>query len=184
MTADKRAVVGQLRSEAPVRQLCTMFDCPRSSYYYQPARPHDEPLLTAIEQVLMRQPWFGYRRVVAQLQRDGQSVGETRVRRLLNQLQRTRSVGTVKVTTTASRHAYTRYTNLIRGVQATWPDQIWVADITYIRLGLRFMYLAVILDACSRAVRGWALSRSMSQEVALECAEHGAGVWPTADLSF
>jgi len=160
-------VIAQLRSEAPVRQLCATFDCPRSSYYYQSTRTDDGPLLAVIEQVLMRQPWFGYRRVVAQLQRDGYSVGERRVRRVMKQLQRTCSVGTVKVTTTDSRHAYTRYPNLIRSVQATRPDQIWVADITYIRRGLRFMYLAVILDACSRAVRGWALSRSLSQEVAL-----------------
>lgn len=160
-------MIAQLRSEAPVHQLCATFDCPRSSYYYQSTRTDDGPLRAVIEQVLMRQPWFGYRRVVAQLQRDGYSVGERRVRRVMKQLQRTRSVGTVKVTTTDSRHAYTRYPNLIRSVQATRPDQIWVADITYIRLGLRFMYLAVILDACSRAVRGWALSRSLSQEVAL-----------------
>lgn len=160
-------MIAQLRSEAPVRQLCATFDCPRSSYYYQSTRTDDGPLRAVIEQVLMRQPWFGYRRVVAQLQRDGYSVGETRVRRVMKRLQRTRSVGPVKVTTTDSRHAYTRYPNLIRSVQATRPDQIWVADITYIRLGLRFMYLAVILDACSRAVRGWALSRSLSQEVAL-----------------
>lgn len=160
-------MITQLKADAPVQHLCTLFNCPRSTYYYQSVRQDDAPLLAAIEQVLMRQPWFGYRRVVAQLQREGTLVGETRVRRLLGSLRQSRAVGPVRVNTTDSRHAYTRYTNLIRGVHATQPDQIWVADITYLRFGVRFLYLAVILDACSRAVRGWALSRSLSQELAL-----------------
>src|SRR5688572_31703513 len=112
-----------------------------------------------MEQILMRRPWFGYRRVVAQLHREGVQVGETVVRRLLKVLGHTRSVGQVRVQTTDSHHPYTRYTNLIQGWTLKHPNQVWVADITYIRLGLRFIYLAVILDAYSRAVRGWALSQ-------------------------
>jgi transposase InsO family protein len=130
---------------------------------------HDESaVLSAIEQVLMRHPWFGYRRVVAQLQRDGTQVGETVVRRLLKILGHSRSVGQVRVQTTDSKHLYTRYTNLIRGLKVKAPNQVWMADITYIRLGIRFIYLAVILDAYSRAVRGWAVSRSLSQDLTLD----------------
>jgi putative transposase len=160
-------MIQSLQVEASVKRLCEVFDCPRSTYYYQ-AREHDESLLlSAIEQILMRRPFFGYRRVLAQLQREGVPVGETVLRRLLKGLGHSCSVGQVRVQTTDSNHPYTRYRSLIRGVKARRPNQIWVADITYIRLGRQFLYLAVILDAYSRAVRGWAASRSLSQELSL-----------------
>jgi putative transposase len=165
---EKRAVIDQMRDQAPIQQLCTLFACPRSTYYYRAQGRDEQAVLDAIEQVLMHQPWFGYRRVVAQLKRDGWMVGERVVRRLLKGLARTRSVGRVHVQTTDSNHPYTRYANLIRGLRVTRPNVVWVADITYIRLGNRFIYLAVILDAYSRAVKGWALSRSLSQELALD----------------
>jgi len=160
-------MIGSLHKEASVKRLCEVFDCPRSTYYYQTVRQDETALLSAIEQVLMRRPFFGYRRVVAQLPREGLAVGETVVRRLLKGLGHSRSVGQVRVQTTDSNHPYTRYSNLIQGVKPKRPNQIWVADITYIRLGTQFMYLAVILDAYSRAVRGWALSRSLSRDLSL-----------------
>lgn len=123
----------------------------------------------------MRQPWFGYRRVVAQLRREGTALGERVVRRILRQLGHTRAVGRVRVKTTNSRHSYGRYPNLIRGMRLRWPNQVWVADITYIRLGRRFIYLAVILDAYSRAVRGFAVSRSLSQELTLNALRSALG---------
>jgi transposase InsO family protein len=61
--------------------------------------------------------------------------------------------------TTNSRHPYPRYPNLIAGLVVSYPDQVWVADITYIRLGQDFIYLAVVMDVFTRVVRGWALSR-------------------------
>ena len=161
-------MIQSLQAEASIEQLCQVFDCPRSTYYYQPMRHDETDLVAAIEVVLMRRPWFGYRRVVAQLRREGVMVGETVARRILRQLAHTRSVGQVRIQTTDSNHSYTRYNNLIHGMKPKLPNQIWVADITYIRLGTRFLYLAVILDAFSRAVRGWALSRSLSQDLSLD----------------
>ena len=166
-TAEKRAMIQRLSAESSIRELCEVFDCPRSTYYYQSVRRDDSRLLAAIERILMRQPWFGYRRVLAQLKREGIQVGETVVRRLLKVLAHSRAVGQVRVRTTDSNHAYTRYSNLMRGLTLKRPNQVWVADITYIRLGTKFMYLAVILDAYTRAIRGWALSRSLSQELTL-----------------
>src|SRR5262245_35744100 len=96
---------------------CAAFSCPRSTYYYQSVRRDDAQVLDAIEQILMRQPWFGYRRVVAQLRREGLAVGETVVRRLLKVFGHTRSVGHVRVRTTDSNPPYTRYPNLIRGLK-------------------------------------------------------------------
>jgi len=160
-------MIQRLKGEAPVQQLCQVFDCPRSSYYYQSVRADETPLLSAIEHVLRRRPWFGYRRVLAQLRREGVPIGETVVRRLMNALGGSRAVGQVRVQTTDSHHAYARYPNLIRGMTLRPPNQVWVADIPDIRLGIRFIYLAVILEAYSRAVRGWALSHALSQDLTL-----------------
>lgn len=67
----------------------------------------------------------------------------------------------MRLTTTDSRHPFQRFPNRIRGVQVTYPNQVWMADLTYIRLGMRFIYLVAILDAHTRGIRGWQLARSM-----------------------
>jgi len=143
-------------------------DCPRSSYYYEPIiDPQDATFVEAIEQVLMRWPFYGYRRMTAQLQREGHVIGETRVRRLLKQIEHSVKVGRVKVTTTDSHHDLPRYPNLIKDLAITRPNQVWQADITYIRLGRHFIYLAVILDAYTRGLRGWHLSHSLDKSLTI-----------------
>lgn len=157
-------MIAALRPTYPVTLLCDMLDYPRSSFYYQPKPcPEDLALVAAIEDILMRWPYYGYRRVLHQLKRDW-DVGETRVRRLLKWMGATRQVGRVRIQTTDSRHNQHRYPNQIKGVQAKRLNQIWVADITYIRLGRDFIYLAVVLDAFSRAVRGWQVSEYLTCE--------------------
>lgn len=158
-----------MKGEYPIQQLCAVLDCPRSSYYApQQQKQPASGLIEAVEAILMRWPFYGYRRVLAQLKRQGLPVGERAVRRVLRWLGMTRQVGRVRVVTTDSNHSHPRYPNRIRGLKLTAPDQVWVGDITYIRLGRRFIYLAVILDAFTRAVRGWALSRSLEQALTVE----------------
>jgi transposase InsO family protein len=151
-----------------VTDLCTWLDCPRSSYYASSRKADESEVVQAMEQILLRFPFYGYRKLHKALVRQGIAVGEHRVRRLLRQLGGTRSVGRVRVQTTDSQHAHPRYPNRIKGLKLTRPDQGWVADITYIRLGRRFIYLAVILDAFTRAVRGWALSHALAQQLTLD----------------
>lgn len=154
-----------LSAEYPASMVCDLLSCSRSSFYYQPVvNPEDAAVLAAIERLLMRRPFYGYRRVTAQLKREGWAIGETRVRRLLRQLDHSASVGRVRVATTDSDHDEPRFPNRVKGLAITRPNQVWVADITYIRLGRRFIYLAVILDAFTRALRGWHLSRSLETE--------------------
>jgi len=160
-----------LKENYPVSDLCQWLGCPRSSYYAQPQQQDETRLLESIEQILLRFPFYGYRKLHKALLRQGIVVGDHRVRRLLRQLGITRSVGKVHVQTTDSRHPHPRYPNQLTGLKLTRPDQVWVADITYIRLGRRFIYLAVILDAYTRAVRGWALSRSLEQQLTLDALE-------------
>ena len=159
-------MITQLSKAYPAELVCDLLGCPRSTYYYAPViDPEDARLVEAIEPILMRWPFYGYRRVTAQMKREGHRVGETRIRRLLRQMEHSCSVGRVRVVTTDSKHDLPRYGNLVKNLSISRPNQVWMADITYIRLGRRFIYLAVILDAFTRAVRGWCLGRSLEKEL-------------------
>jgi putative transposase len=160
-------MIVQLKASYPVERICAVLDCPRSSYYYPPSGHDDTERVEAIEQLLLRRPFYGYRRIAAQLRREGRPVNTKAVRRILKELGVHRKVGQVRIRTTDSSHPHWRYPNLVAGWQPKQPDQVWVADVTYIRLGSSFIFLAVILDAYSRAVRGWALRRDLSKELTL-----------------
>ena len=156
-------MIRQMGAEYPVSVLCEVLGVARSTVDYEPATSGaDAALLGAMEQILMRWPFYGYRRVTAQLKREGWAVGERRVRRLLKQLGHTVSVGRVQLHTPQSQPSEPRVPNRIKGLAITRPNQVWVADITYIRPRRRFLYLAVILDAFTRSVRGWHLSHSLT----------------------
>jgi putative transposase len=160
-------MIAALSSNYPVEVLCAALDCSRSSYYYQAVPANDAALVTAIEQIVIRWPRYGYRRVTAQLRRAGWSVNSKVVRRLLQKVGIPRRMGQVRLHTTDSTHGLPRYPNLVRDLVAAYPDHVWVADITYIRLGTGFIFLAVILDVFTRAVRGWQVSRRLGHDLAL-----------------
>ncbi len=160
-------MIGELKDSYPVERLCAVLDCARSSYYYQTSGRDDTQVVEAVEQLLLRKPFFGYRRIAAQLQRQGHTVNTKVVRRILQELGVQRKVGQVRIRTTDSRHPHWCYPNLVTGWQPKRPDQVWVADVTYIRLGSSFIFLAVILDAYSRAMRGWGLRRDLTQALTL-----------------
>jgi transposase InsO family protein len=163
----KRAMIDRLKAQYPIQFLSETLDCPRSSYYYRAVAVTDEALVSAIEQIVLRYPFYGYRRVTAELRRQGWQVNRKAVRRIMKTLGLKGRVGQVKLITTDSRHSFPRYPNLIRNLEAQYPDHIWVADITYIGLADRFIYLAVILDVFTRAVRGWHVGKSLSQSLSI-----------------
>ena len=150
--------------------MCGAAQVSRASYYRFVSSEAEDPdmeLRSVVQKIALSQPSYGYRRVQAELRRRGHQVNHKRVRRLMREdnllCVRRRSF----VRTTDSRHGFTVYPNLARKMVLTDINQLWVADITYIRLQAEFVYLAVILDAYSRRVIGWELSRSLSAELAL-----------------
>jgi transposase InsO family protein len=176
-------MIQALSQEYPVNIVCALLNCPRSTFYYEPVvNPEDAALIEAIERLLMRWPFYGYRRATAQLKREGWQVGETRVRRLLRQIDHSCSVGRVQVLTTDSDHRLPRYPNRVRDLDVTRPNQVWVADITYLRLGRRFIYLAVILDAFTRGLRGWHLSRSLDKDLTITALKMALARHPAPDI--
>jgi putative transposase len=156
-----------LREQFPINKLCEVLGVPRSSAYYEPRPGEDRPLLDALIEVAGQWPTYGYRRLTKQLQREGHAVNTKRVRRLMHELEFVGKAPEKKPRTTDSDHAYPRYPNLVEDLKVTRPDEVWVADITYIRLRKEFVYLAVLMDVFTRCIRGWHLGRGLDQELTL-----------------
>jgi putative transposase len=112
-------------------------------------------------------PGYGYRRVTHALRRDGWVVNAKRVLRVMREESLLCQITRRFVTTTDSRHGLAGYPNLLREQPVHGLNQAWVADLTYIRLPTTFCYLAAILDACSRRVVGWQLSRRIDTDLTL-----------------
>ena len=124
-------------------------------------------LRDAIQKVALQMPTYGYRRITAELRRQQRVVNRKRVLRLMRQDNLLCLRRKAFVRTTDSQHQLPVYPNLARELKVNSLNQLWVADITYIRLLLEFVYLAVILDAFSRRVIGWALGRTLEADLAV-----------------
>ncbi len=154
-------MIEALSTHYPVSILCKLLGLARSSYYRRPKPKADDPqLVTAVEELLAAKPFLGYRMMGVYLKQAGWSVGERAIRRILRQMKGSRSIG--RVITTDSRHGHPRYPNAIQKIVATHPEHVWVADITYLRYGRQYLYLAVVLDLYTRAVRGWHLEEFLT----------------------
>ena len=138
----------------PIQTLCAALGVPRSSFYYRPEPAEDRPLRDALIELAGRWPTYGYRRLTALLRRAGHTVNGKRVRRLMHELGLCGAAPARRVRTTDSDHPFPRFPNLVEDLEVTHPDQVWVADITYIRLLEQFVYLATLMDAFSRRVVG------------------------------
>ncbi len=163
---------GQTHENANIERLCRLGGVSRAGYYRHfeasaPARA-DADLRDCIQKLSLKHRHYGYRRIAAQLRREGQTVNAKRVLRLMREdnLLCLRASPFVP-RTTDSRHGFAIVPNLTRGLRPTGVDQIWVADITYVRLGEAFIYLAVVLDAFSRKVIGWALDDHLEARLAV-----------------
>jgi transposase InsO family protein len=145
----------QLRMEDyPVKTICAVLGLPRSSFYHQPKSDENAGLCVLLHDWAAQYPTYGYRRLTALLRRQGWEVNHKRVQRLMAQMGLQRPLKRRRTRTTDSTHAYWRYPNLVAGLEVTYPDQVWVADITYVALQEEFVYLAVIMDVYTRAIRG------------------------------
>jgi putative transposase len=155
-----------------VNALCQMTGLDRAGFYRwrvpRQATPVEMEIRDQMQRVAVESPAYGYRRITAELQQRGFAVNHKRVLRMMREdnllCVRSRSF----VVTTDSRHGLPVYPNLAREIKPTAINQLWVADITYIRLRAEFVYLAVVLDAYSRRVIGWALGRTLEARLAVE----------------
>ena len=162
-----------LGTEYPITALCRVLSLPRSTQYYQPVERDEADLRQALEAAAQEFPTYGSRRLSQQVRRAPYrlAAGRTRVRRLMGELGLKRRPKRRVCRTTNSQHGFGRSPNLVADRRVTAPDEIWVSDITYIRLHREFIYLAVVMDVFTRDIRGWNLSRSLGQELRLGALE-------------
>jgi putative transposase len=120
-----------------------------------------------MQKVALESPAYGYRRITHDLQQRGFDVNHKRVLRMMREDNLLCVRRRAFMVTTDSRHHLPIYPNLAREIQPTVINQLWIADITYIRLRTEFVYLAVVLDAFSRRVIGWALGRTLEAQLAV-----------------
>lgn len=161
----------KLSATYPISLLCTVLGLARSSFYYKEGAPDETALEQAIEQVAARFPTYGTRRVTHQVRRqepDLRPLNRKRVQRVMREKSLLVKRKKRAPKTTNSQHAFPRYPNLVADLTLTHPNQVWVSDITYLKLGCgTFVYLAIILDVFTRAIRGWALSHGLGGELTL-----------------
>jgi transposase InsO family protein len=154
-----------------VAEMCALARLSRAGYYRFLTTPaagdKDIDLRDAIQRIALESPNYGRPRITAELHRRGWQVGPNRVYRIMREdnllcLRRRQFV-----ITTNSNHDRRVYPNRAREIVLTGINQLWVADITYIRLEVEFVYLAVVLDAFSRRVIGWSLDRTLEDDLAI-----------------
>ncbi len=159
-----------------IERMCRLAEVSRASFYrsLQEKLPAEEDMevRSAIQQIAVEhRRRYGYRRIAAELRRRGMLVNHKRVARIMREDNLLAVQPRALVVTTDSRHELEVYLNLAGRMKLTGVNQLWVADITYIRLHREFVYLAVILDAYSRKVVGWELDRTLAARLVITALE-------------
>ena len=157
------------QEDYPLSAACELLELSPSTYYYRPVQADESELEATIEEIAGQFPVYGTRRITNQLRRPPYrlTVNRKRVQRIMAKKELLRPVKRRKRRTTDSQHPYPRYPNLVKELEIAHPDQVWVSDITYIRLHQEYVYLAIIMDVFTRSIRGWCLSRTLDQELTL-----------------
>lgn len=151
-----------------MRDISGILGVNRSSLYYHPqADPSEAVLCAEIETLSGRYPRYGYRRITQLLQRQGYTVGTRRVARLMKEMNLLVSVKRA-AQTTKSLQGEKPWSNLIETLDVSRQDQVWVADITYVRLKERFIYVSLLMDVFTRMIRAWQLSQHLNHSLTLK----------------
>ena len=160
-------IVEALRTQHSVREICEVLGFTRSNFYYQPKIDTFEDVLRAeIEKLAAAYPTYGYRRITHLLVKVGYPVGYRRVARLMKS--ENFSVAIKRACqTTHSTDGLRPWINHLKTLEVCRCDQVWVGDITYVRLKGHFIYLALLMDVFTRMIRGWKLSQQLTQSLTL-----------------
>ena len=159
-----------------IERMCQLAQVSRAGFYrsLQEFQPKEEAMMVRakIQQIaLAHRRRYGYRRITAELRRQGLRVNQKRVVRLMREDNLLAIQPRAFVVTTDAQHDLEVYLNLARRLTLTGINQLWVADITYIRLRTEFVYLAILLDGYSRKVVGWALDRTLAARLPIAALE-------------
>ncbi|RKU39203.1 IS3 family transposase [Candidatus Poribacteria bacterium] len=168
MPSQQRRLVEMLRKEYSMRQIYQVLGFNKSTYYYQPRIDSSEDVLRAeIQRLAAAYPTYGYRRITKVLVAEGHTVGYKRVARLMKKENLSISVKRA-CQTTHSTDGSQPWQNRLKTLEICRCDQVWVGDITYVRLNQRFVYVALLMDVFTRMIRAWNLSQHLTQSLTLE----------------
>jgi len=162
-----------MQGSLSIERMCQISQVSRASFYRwlkpNPPAEDDMDVRSAIQRIVLEhRRRYGYRRVTAELRKRGTLINHKRVARIMREDNLLAAQPRAFVVTTDSDHDLKVHLNLARRMELTGVNQLWVADITYIRLRTEFVYLAVILDGYSRKVVGWALDRTLAARLTVE----------------
>ena len=160
----------------PIYRQCELLEIARSSYYYQPEREDRYTLLlmNRIDEQFTKTPFYGVPRMTAWLNREGYPVNQKRVRRLMRAIGLEAVYPKPKLSQAHPEHK--KYPYLLKDFVIAHPDQVWVSDITYIRMVHGFVYLTAVMDWFSRYVLAWRISITLETGFCLEALEQALGV--------
>lgn len=150
-----------------VRRQCSLLQINRSTIYYEAVRAaEDTKLANEIHELWLEMPFYGYRRVTAELRRRGYEINQKRVLRLMREMNVQALYPRPKTTIRSAKDQI--YPYLLKGLEMNRPNQVWATDITYIKMPLGFAYLVALIDVYSRYVVAWRLSNTMDTHFCLE----------------
>ncbi len=169
--ADLRLWVDPDHGELTITDQCELLGLPRRSYYYEPVpeSPENLKLMRFIDEQYLKTPFYGSRRMTAQLQREGHVVNRKRIQRLMQLMGLEGLFPGRKTTIPAKDHKV--YPYLLRGLTIDRPDQVWCSDITYVPLQNGFLYLVAVMDWYSRRVLSWRVSNTLDTAFCIEALE-------------
>ncbi len=145
--------------------ICDVLHYARSGFYRTRTPSNEAEPRQVLQTLAATHPTYGYRRLTIELRKQCGAMNTKRVRRWMRQLGLNRKRKRKKRYTTQSQHAYPRYPNRVQDLAIVRPNQVWVADITYVQLRSEDVYLAVVMDVFTRCIRGWQLSRSLDESL-------------------
>ena len=165
---EKISLAGKQHPELSIRQRCELLELNRSTYYYepQPEKEYNLRLMGLIDEQYTRTPFYGSRRLTAWLRRQGYLINRKRTQRLMEKMGICAVYPAPNLSNPAVGHKIFPY--LLSGVEIVRPNQVWSADITYIRMAYGFLYLVAIIDWYSRYVLSWNLSNTLDVNFCLE----------------
>ncbi len=160
-------MIDRTHESLSVRKQCSLLGVNRSTLYYEAVdTAEDASLANEIYELWLKMPFYGYRRVTAELQRKGYEINPKRVLRLMREMNLQALYPRPKTTIRSTKDPV--YPYLLKGLDVYCPNQVWATDITYIKMPIGFAYLVAIIDVYSRYIIAWRLSNTMDTHFCLE----------------
>ena len=180
--AERLKLVTRDHPHFSLKKQCTLLNVPRSTLYYQPkpVSDDDQMLMKRIDEIYLKWPFYGSRRMVVELRGEGYTVNRKRVRRLM----RLMGIEAIyqKPNTSRKHPSHKIYPYLLRNLEITRPNQVWCADITYIPMKKGWVYLVAVMDWYSRRVLAWRLSITMEMDFCVEALQEAIAKYGKPDI--